>query len=291
MIVVQLKGGLGNQLFQYAAGKALAIKHGAQLYLDVRQLSKVEKKNTPRNYELGIFSHSADIYISKKYPLDIISAYSPLAMKFFEGLNSFFEKGEGFNDDFLNKSDNTYLVGYWQSYKYFSGIEKQLIADFELKSPISSLSKDLLNQIRMTSNSVAFHVRRGDYVTNIAANKFHGLIPASYYRVALDRVASKNKDLTAFIFSDDPEWCRDNLLIPDVKKVFIDHNQGSESWQDLYLMGYCKHHILANSSFSWWGAWFGDQHWGKNRSVIYPMKWSTKGNNNLDRAPSHWISL
>ena len=290
MIIVQLNGGLGNQMFQYAAGRSLALKHNTSLYLDIAKFSTRNSSITPRNYELEIFSHSAKIHPNQLIKFGKISILFSGIMKYFGGPYFCIEKKSGFNKNFLNFPSNAYLIGYWQSHKYFDSVANELIRDFEFNKPLNFRSSQILEKIKK-DNSVALHIRRGDYVTNTAANNFHGIIPLSYYHDAIKLISNINKDLSIYIFSDDPDWCRKNLKIPKLNTTFIDHNHESDSWQDLYLMGFCKHHILANSSFSWWGGWFGDQHWGRNRSVIYPRKWFSKDVDNADRAPSHWISI
>jgi len=147
----------------------------------------------------------------------------------------------------------------------------------------------LAKQIDLSA-SVALHIRRGDYVSLVSAARFHGALPLSYYMAAVARVRECVVEPKFFVFSDDQEWCRDNLQLGD-SATFVGHNTGSDSWQDLVLMGRCRHHVIANSSFSWWGAWLADQRWGvPQRLVIAPACWFSgqPGQNLSDRFPVHW---
>jgi hypothetical protein len=139
-------------------------------------------------------------------------------------------------------------------------------------------------------NSVALHIRRGDYVSLGSANKYHGVLPLEYYEMAVSYALTNIQNPHFVIFSDDLLWCRQNLSLPDDSFTYVENNLGDASWQDLILMSHCRHHVIANSSFSWWGAWLADQRWGKNRIVIAPHKWFLKLEiSKQDRFPSHWL--
>jgi hypothetical protein len=289
MICVQLYGGLGNQLFQYSAGRALAIRHATTLYLDTVKLGMSAKGSTPRSYELNVFSHAASILSDEMQRPRLIMRCLPRLSNFIFSQNILQEANRHYDQNFDNASDNTYLIGYWQSYRYFSGVEDWLINDFQLKKPLSWVGNQFLTKI-CSSNSVALHIRRGDYVTNKSANKHHGVIPINYYWDAIKIIKETTIEPIFYIFSDDQEWSRKNFL--SLKNaIFVDNNLDMGSWEDLYLMGFCRHHIIANSSFSWWGAWFADRRWGINRKVILPRRWFSKSNVEADMAPKHWISI
>lgn len=289
MICVQLCGGLGNQLFQYSAGRALAIKFATTLYLDTFKLDFPVKGSTPRGYELDVFSHAANILSDEMQRPSLMMSRLPWLSKFISNQNILREVNGHYDQNFDIASDNTYLIGYWQSYRYFSGIEDWLIGDFQLKKPLSLFGNKFLKKI-CSSNSVALHIRRGDYVTNKRANQYHGVIPMNYYWDAIKIVKDTTVAPIFFIFSDDQEWSKKNFsTLEDV--IFIDNGVGMSPWEDLYLMGFCRHHIIANSSFSWWGAWFADQRWGINRNVIIPSRWFSEKNVGSDMAPKHWVSI
>ena len=291
MICVRLNGGIGNQLFQYAAGRALATKHDTSLLLDVTQLNIHFSKATPRSYELYLFNHQAGLaynsdlcyiqYLYRNYYLSRwLTPWHPVL-----------ENNNLFDTSFFDLPDNSYLVGYWQSYKYFKYIEKQLYIDIAPVEKLSDMSKAIQDKI-ISSTSVALHVRRGDYVTLPSASKYHGILPLSYYVNAIARVSSQIISPRFFVFSDDPVWCRCNLPLDERSTIYVTHNTGNDTWQDLWLMGYCHNHIIANSSFSWWGAWFADQrYYNSQRLVISPARWFTGSSHQYsnDRFPLHWI--
>jgi len=289
VILVKLNGGLGNQLFQYAAGRSLAIRHGTQLILDSSSLEVRNHRVTQREVELVHFSHLG----RPASPREL--QYSPWLYRmapfshWLTPWRTYVEKGLEFNPAFNTLPDQTCLVGYWQSHRYFSGINNQLMAEFEPIDALSPKSMAVATQIDL-STSVALHIRRGDYVSLASAASFHGALPLSYYMAAVARVRECVVEPKFFVFSDDQEWCRDNLQLGDLA-TFVDHNSGSDSWQDLVLMGRCRHHVIANSSFSWWGAWLADQRWGvPRRLVITPARWfsAQPGHNLSDRFPVHW---
>ena len=292
MIYTRLNGGLGNQLFQYAAGRALSIKHAVSLCIDAKHLERSNAEVTPRRPELHNFKWAGRLASStESRRLGLIRYVSPFT-RLFHLTTPYVEKRPQFNVEFNRLGDDVYLIGYWQSFKYFTGIANLLFQDLKPASALSRRSENIAQQIDATL-SVALHVRRGDYVSLRSASIFHGVLSGEYYMAA---VASVNASLALpnfFVFSDDLEWCRANLKLGD-SAVFVDHNAGEDAWQDLILMGRCQHHIIANSSFSWWGAWLADQRWsGSNRLVIAPKQWfgSTPQQDLSDRFPAHWLSV
>lgn len=296
MIVTKLQGGVGNQMFQYAAGRALSERIGAELVLD---LSWYEGRkavgDTSRPYGLDVFSilgreataqeEQGVHYIEEPSPLKRRLKYllHPEAPK----LQALWEAGHQYNQAFEKASDNTWLVGFWQTEKYFTSIADVIRQEFTIKPRPSAENERLLEQIKAT-NAVSLHVRRGDYVKNAAANKFHGLVGIPYYNAGIKHIARTTKDLTVFVFSDEPEWCRDNLKF-EFPTVFVGHNAGPKAYEDLRLMSSCRHHIIANSSFSWWGAWLNP---GADKIVVGPRQWFLDDSKDTsDVLPKDWIAL
>lgn len=292
MICVRFDGGLGNQLFQYSAGRALAHNLGVELLLDTSVLQRQTRNVTRRRLELSRFSHVGR-YATKTESyvlpwLHHVAYFSHLLSPW----HTYVERSTEFDANVKKLSDQTYLVGYWQSHHYFSGIANQLTAEFLPIDPCSPKSMEISEAIDVNA-SIALHVRRGDYVSLKSAASFHGALPLSYYMAAVTRVRECVANPKFFVFSDDPEWCRSNLQLGD-SAVFVDHNLGADSWQDLVLMGRCRHHVIANSSFSWWGAWLADQRWGvQQRLVIAPARWFSGRAEaaGSDRFPAHWEVL
>ena len=292
MICVQLKGGLGNQLFQYAAGRALALRHSTDLLLDPYAFDIINSKTTTRYFELNNFKYLARI-ATREESRDFrwLQRLSPLSRMVSPWI-SYKEKSVTFDSGFHSLKNNTYLVGYWQSHNYFTDFSAELMVEISPSTPLSSKSLDCLYKINH-SNSVAIHIRRGDYVSSPTASKYHGVLPLDYYYAAIQCIANNITSPQYFIFSDDPEWCRSNLLLNSSNAVFIDHNDGANAWQDLVLMSHCQNSIIANSSFSWWGAWLADQQQsGRQRLVVAPSRWFGGGNvqSVVGRFPSHWIT-
>lgn len=294
MICVRLEGGLGNQLFQYAAGRALALRHGCELLLDTSTLQRRNHRVTQRHLELHYLRHVGRLATERESRLLPWLHRAGSLSRWISPWRVYVEKRTAFNAAFKTLPDQSCLVGYWQSYRYFSDIAKQLMIEFEPVNALSSTSLAVAERINSTT-SIALHVRRGDYVSLASAASFHGALPMVYYNKAVARVRERVNLPRFFVFSDDPEWCRANLQLDD-KVTFVVHNSGADAWQDLVLMSNCRHHVIANSSFSWWGAWLADQRWADpQRLVVAPALWFSGRENpsqNLsDRFPPHWETL
>lgn len=294
MIVVKLMGGLGNQMFQYAAGLSLAQTNKTELLIDESFLiAETQNLYTKRNLELQCFN--IDIKIANEK--DIKRFNITRSNKYIRGLQRNFpflfsnlyaaESGMTFQKEFFNFPKNTYLDGFWQSEKYFKNIESVLEKKFIPKEKLNTENSDWLNKIT-NSESVSLHIRRGDYVINKNSQEHHGNLNDSYYINALNIIKSKNSNIEVFVFSDDLNWCRENFNLED-KTHFIDTNQKENFHFDMHLMSHCKHNIIANSSFSWWGAWLNKN---PEKIVIAPKNWFTdKSINTFDLIPAKWIRI
>ncbi len=291
MIVVKLIGGLGNQMFQYAAGKALALRHHTEVKVDTIELeSDPEGKFTKRHFELGIFE--AKITVASK---EEINAFSNLGKnKFKRELQRRFpflfnrmmavESGTPYHTEFTKYPKHTYLSGFWQSELYFKDVAQDIKKDFTFGAKIVDRNKELLAKISGV-NSVSVHVRRGDYVSNANAHQFHGLCSLDYYNQAISLLSNKQDAIELFVFSDDIAWCKENLKY-DFPVNFVETN---DAHSDMYLMSLCKHNIIANSSFSWWGAWLNNN---SQKIVVAPKQWIADPSvNTKDIIPQSWIKL
>ncbi|MGA2121749.1 MAG: alpha-1,2-fucosyltransferase [Methanoregula sp.] len=291
MIIVRLIGGLGNQMFQYALGRVLSLKWHSDLYLDLTHLTTPPPNITPRRYALDKFNIEADIASSG------LLKQVPFSQKeiFLIGFRNFFtrkaifqyvkEPTVNFNRGMLDLPDNVYLEGYWQSEKYFAGISDVIRQDFIILPNPSERNQKILDEIQ-ECNSVSVHVRRGDYITNPETRRIHFVCDEEYYRKALEIIMKQIKNPHIFVFSDDTDWT-DNHIMPDAPVTYITHNIDKQSYEDMRLMMHCRHHIIANSSFSWWGAWLGKK---PGQLVVAPSRWyNTKLCNYSDRLPSDWI--
>jgi hypothetical protein len=288
MIVVRLCGGLGNQMFQYAAGRSLSIIHKTELVLDLSWYKNIPGSNTPRKYELGNYNIQARLATKKEERF--FSLYSNRIFKRISWLhwqwNRYQEMSFDFDINFPFLLDNTYLDGYWQSFKYFESIADIIRTEFLLSVPPSSIDQVIIDQI-ITTESVSVHVRRGDYVTQKAASKMHGACSLEYYGAAIQEVEKRITHPYFYVFSDDSNWAKMNLSFPG-PTVFVDHNSDATAFQDLRLMSQCRHHVIANSSFSWWGAWLNPK---KDKLVIGPNKWFMDNRSTSSLTPNEWIRL
>ncbi len=287
MITFQAQGGLGNQLFQYAAGRRLAVRHGCQLVVDHHWFDHPRPGETPRPLELNRYP----VAMRLATPFELLR-WTPLRsrwgryLKPLMPMNLLREHGHGVNRDVLSAPANSYLSGFWQSEAYFADIREQLLQELTPIEPPGP--KDLAMMDRMQlGDSVSVHVRRGDYVSLASASAYHGLCTLDYYRKAIAYVAERVPSPTLFVFSDDPEWTKAHLKSP-FPTHYVDHNPPEKAFQDLRLMSLCRHHILANSSFSWWGAWLSDPADGL---VIAPERWYAVDRPTPDLIPARWTRL
>ncbi|MDE2188786.1 MAG: alpha-1,2-fucosyltransferase [Patescibacteria group bacterium] len=294
MIIINLKGGLGNQLFQYAAGRALSLRQENKtgikvpIKLDITGYGKDNGIDTVRRYSLEPFNTRASIANRDeirrlKYPFGVVSK----GWRFFKAkiLRQF---NTGFVPRIFNTKGPIYLDGFFQTEKYFLDTEKEIRSDLTLKNPFSVKAQGISAQIEKTVNSVSIHVRRGDYVTDAKTNQHHGTCGHEYYSKALEYIASKiGTDFTVFVFSDDIEWVNKNLPLP-YPAVYVS-SPDIPDYEELILMSQCHNHIIANSSFSWWGAWLNPH---ADKIVVAPKQWVRTGKDAMkDIVPNSWIRL
>jgi hypothetical protein len=258
MIIVKLKGGLGNQLFQYAFGTFLCKQRNESLKLDISSLGS--SKDTKREFKLDKFNIKTNIASQKE-----INKYKPSDFSDFLHKKILRQFNIGWKSTLL-QSKSTYFEGYWQSYKYFTAIRNQLLSEITLKNTITNIYQEFLEKIK-NSNSIAIHIRHGDFIKN----KSHGICDINYYQNAIEIIKNKITNPTLFIFSDDIPWVKQNLKT-DLPIFYIFQTDPDEV-QELMLMSQCQHQIIANSTFSWWGAWLNQN---PNKIVIAPKKWNNR---------------
>lgn len=295
MIIIRLSGGLGNQMFQYAAAKALALTHQTELIVDVTNLKIKKIGFTPREFELSIFENELFKYLSESDKVNILEEELSFVQK---ALNKFMGKQAckyyrqpsfKFNENFLELEGENYLIGYFQSEKYFTNFEKEIRKTFQFPKKISEKNKQLCSEI-LSNNSVSVHVRRGDYIKYASNLKHHGICSLEYYQNAMELVSQKVEKPVFYFFSDDTDWVKKNIK-GDYPIRHVEHNHGNQSFEDMRLMSHCKHHVIANSSFSWWGAWLNPN---VNKLVIAPKPWFNnveKEKETTDLIPKKWICL
>lgn len=284
MKIVKILGGLGNQMFQYAFYKSLQSK-GIKVYADLSDFENYPLHNgyelervfnlrvkTPGKFLLDLFRPNQSKWIFRKLKriLNLKNTYR-------------LEKKEfNFDASFLNNNNN-YYSGYWQNEEYFQTIANQIKHDFKFPEIKGIENQTVMQQIKQ-AESVALHVRRGDYLKDPLLSSICDL---DYYEQAILSINSKVKNARFFVFSDDITWCQQNLKLENV--TYIDWNKGNNSYIDMQLMSNCKHNIIANSSFSWWGAWLNDN---TGKIVIAPKKWvNNLAVDDTDICPKNWIKL
>jgi hypothetical protein len=294
MIIVKLMGGLGNQMFQYAFGKSLSLRLNKELVLDESFLVGHQNTRglTPRDFELDIFYINEPVIkyerifgLGKGVPYRINQLLDPVVKHFRKEF--IFTDTSSLEDLYTSKPRKIVLEGYFQKEKYFKENESQLREIFAFKKILNTHNQTLADRISAL-NSVSLHVRRGDYVKDAGINAYHGVCPPDYYKEAIRMISKKTRDAVFFVFSDDIEWCKGNLDIPG-EAVFVSHNTGADSYVDMQLMSLCKDHIIANSSFSWWGAWLNPF---AEKTVIAPKNWFA--DNSVDTSglyPKEWLII
>lgn len=292
MIIANIVGGLGNQMFQYAAGLALANAKKTDLTLD---LSDFESYQLHNGFELSrVFNISA----SSATPAQAQNVLGWRNIKIVRRLLHFpslaalrgtvyvLEPTFEFWPGFFDLSSNVHLCGYWQSELYFINIAAKIRQEFAFKTEITDQNKFYAEKIQ-NCNAVSLHIRRGDYATNAQTNSIHGLLPIEYYINALKIIKCHVDAPNYFVFSDDIEWASQNLQLGN-NAVYVGHNYGEFSYNDMRLMAMCKHHIVANSSFSWWGAWLNTN---PEKIVIAPKRWFVAKNIASTLIPSTWKTI
>ncbi len=292
MIVSNLIGGLGNQMFQYAAGRALSLQLQQDHYLDITDLNRYQLH---QGYQLErIFA--GEFKVAARKSVRAILGYQGIPffrkilirdpMKYWRSRKYVVQPDFAYWNQFDRLVGDVYLHGYWQSEKYFNKYSDVIRKDFVFKETLSTANQSFSNQIIQT-NAISLHVRRGDYVTSSSANKMHGVCSLEYYQQAVNEILNRVTDPFFYIFSDDPTWVKQNLRLR-AEHTYIDHNRDDESYNDMRLMSICKHHIIANSSFSWWGAWLNSR---KDKIVIAPKRWFNKPIDTQDLIPADWMLI
>lgn len=288
MIITKLKGGLGNQIFQYACGRALALRNNDRVKLDIIGYNSSNGIDTVRKYSLFPFNIKAEIateqeILKLKYPFGIISK----GMRFFRAkiLRQF---ETGLNKKILNYKGSIYLDGFFQTEKYFLDKEKEIRDDLKLTASTSAKFQENFNLIKNTPISVSLHVRRGDYVSDKVTNLHHGTCNAEYYAKALEYITSKiGNEIKVFVFSDDINWVKENMPLA-YPAEYVSAPEIPD-YEELILMSKCNHNIIANSSFSWWGAWLNEN---RDKIVVAPSKWVQKNPENFkDVVPNTWYRI
>lgn len=294
--IIFLQGGLGNQLFQYAFYLAKK-ERGANVFCD-NSLFRVNSQHNgfelERVFDIELFgtrTNSLIVRFLSKMTVwnNSIFIKGVLLILNFWGFFLIEDSIPSIYFPFLLNSQKKrgiyFYLGYWQTEKYFKEIRSKILQIYSFnENLLSNDSKIILHKIEQT-DSVSIHIRRGDFLSSQNESLYGGICTQEYYNKAISFILSKNRDTTFFVFSDDMDWVKDNINLSNA--VYVEFNQMQDSWQDMFLMSKCQHNIIANSSFSWWGAWLNRN---PGKMVICPSRFLNVGHN-FDIIPSDWIIL
>ena len=287
MLIIKITSGLGNQMFQYAFGRALSLRRKEDLFLDTNSYKAQSIKDTPRRFILDQYKIIARI----ANPETIAPYWNPFRIFLKRVWKKIFPKSDYVYQTSLATSPRTYLEGHFATEKYFKEYRDVLLIELQLKDALGEAAEKISRMIALAAAEnwvpVSIHIRRGDYISNDFAASYHGTIEKDYYEKAISYISSKFDKVKFFIFSDEIEWAKTHLSLNE-EAVFVS-NSGIKDYEELHLMSLCSHNIIANSSFSWWGAWLNPN---LNKIVVAPKKWVKKENVNTDDIiPTEWITL
>lgn len=293
MIITNIIGGLGNQLFQYATGFAVAHKAGSELRVAVDMF---EGYALHQGLELArVF----DIDIKEASASEMRDCLGLLRGKIARRVIGRFLRGTSrdgrlviqptvtYWPGILDVGPDAYLQGYWQSERFFESVAAELRHALRFREAPTGLNADFAARIQ-SCNSVGVHIRRGDYLSNEKNRDLYAVCNSQYYLEAVDQVLRQQPDARFFIFSDDPDWARELLVHRAVIFEVVEHNRGADSYNDLRLMSLCKHMIIANSTFSWWAAWLQER---DDKIIIAPRNWLRPPGLDVDIIPQRWLRL
>lgn len=261
--IIKIKGGLGNQLFQYAHGTRLMLADEKIVIFDISTFANEQKtRDTSRPFLLDKFNIAPDAR--------------------FENITT--TKWDKIKDTLLLRLVKDYM--FYQNEKYFAPIKSTIIREFTLKDPLTSEAQFMKQKIRATEDSISIHIRRTDYVHDAATNNFHGACGLDYYYKAIGYLQGKTKTQAFFVFSDDIAWAKENLKLDNV--TFVSSPE-IKDYEELMLMSECRHNIIANSTFSWWAAYLNKH---DDKIIVGPKQWNVKNaSDTLGILPSSWIQL
>ena len=283
MVIAHTIGGLGNQLFQYAAARSIAERFQVPVKLDVSAFSAYKL----RDFDLDKFNVHFDRATEAEIALlkpggNLAKALQYLRPKPKRTYHR--ERSYRYDKSFAHIGPDVYIKGYFQSEKYFLPIASLLRKEFTIKEDYVKSVQDLGQELRQPG-SVAIHIRRGDY-TDPEILRVHGILPVEYYKSAIAYIRDRVPSSRFYFFSNDMEWTKQHL--PLESAVYVSGLRTKDHFEDFYLMSQCHHNIIANSSYSWWTAWLNNH---PDKIVIAPKNWFTEKKNNYDRTPDSWLRM
>lgn len=264
MVIIRIQGGLGNQLFQYALVEAFK-KKGIEAKVDISAYEEGREKRRLDLMKLGLHPEVCTRQELHWYYADNTLLSDRIFRYIFGRTKYRKEKKYDFNPRILSVKDG-FLSGYWQSEKYFFPVTHELRGKICFKD-IDTLVIKKWEELMKETNSVSVHVRLGDYLQT--SELYGNICTKKYYQKAIQYIAKRVENPVFYIFSDDPEQALS--MLPEYSYHVVTENRGEDAYKDMYLMSRCRHHIIANSTFSWWGAWLDDK---DDKIVVTPEKWN-----------------
>lgn len=292
MIILRLSDGLGNQLFQYAFGRQLALRHGVPLKLDLRQFNS----RSLRSYKLHHYNIAAEIatngelesFLGKSFLKKVHRKAEKLLPKHKRSL--YIEAEWWVHEPYaLQAGPNVYVKGFWQHHHYLENLPRQILEELTLKKELAAEAQSMLSSILQAENAVSVHVRRGDYVSKEKANKLMGVLPLDYYQRAVKYMQEIVSNPSFYVFSDDLNWVRQHAKF-ETPVTFVQLREAESDCAEIHLMSRCRHHIIANSTFSWWGAFLNSS---PDKKIIMPAQWAAPShlNKRVELGFSSWIKM
>ncbi len=284
MVIIRIKGGLGNQMFQFATAYSLSKNLSTTMDIDTTYYPLSNHNNFELKKVYGL--NNNQLSFNKVFSLILNRTIFFIESKFnIKVLNTHIFSEEDLDNEIHCENDSLILDGYFQSEKYFIKHRKDLIKLFSFPKLFGRNLK--IQSLVKKSNTCSIHIRRGDYITNLGAIESMARIDKDYYQKAKAYMEKNVKNIKFLYFSDDIKWVRNEFQLND-SDVVVDWNNGNNSYIDMQLMSLCRHNIVANSSFSWWGAWLNK---GADKIVIAPKKWFNNADLNSKITPNNWIKF
>lgn len=286
MRIVNIIGGLGNQMFQYALMVGLRDAYHEEIYADCSGFSHYHLHNGLELERIFPIELKRAGGKSRWFKSHLLSCYINQFLPFLtKGYKFEYPDLRFVEDIYTAQYSDCYYMGYWHHYKYVENIRTQLLREYRFKKELNDRNSDVMKSM-LREDSVGIHVRRGDYLKE---KQYQGICDIDYYTRAISIFKEKFKAPVFYVFSNDMRWCEDNLgnLMGDSRVVYVDWNKGEDSYCDMQLMTFCKGLIIANSSFSWWGAFLNNR---EDRVVVSPKKWLNKKHSPDIQMPE-WIKI
>jgi hypothetical protein len=285
MILVQIKSGLGNQMFQYACGRALALRNKDTLKMDISECVRTDMPLW--KYRLGVFNVKENFASEEEISL-LKFPHGSFSVFLFKVRTKLGISNIGYSWRIKNSKGSLYLNGFFQTERYFNDFSDEIRQEFTLKNPLGDKARMVMDTIQKSPGAVSLHIRRADYASDKTTNTIYGTFTTQYYFDALAYIASKTTEpLHIFFFSDDIEWVKNNVKTP-YEATYVSSPDIADH-EEIALMSACTHNIISNSTFGWWGAWLNTH---KGKIVVAPKLWAKKKKYAYRSiVPTSWIRL